>query len=101
MLKIKSKINEIPSSEMLKLNHDLTCYVCCLVETLISKKLEVDKKAMALEILHDQFQLSTDEVDQVSKQIDFLASLGVIKKIPLLKRVASSVGNFFLKRLGN
>jgi hypothetical protein len=97
MLKITLKIKERPQFEVLKLNHDLTSYVCCWVETLISKKLDIDKKQIAIQILTDVYSLTPDEQAQISKQIEFLKSVGLIKKLSIIKRIGWNVSNFFLK----
>ena len=98
MLKISNKVKELPNYDLLKLNHDLTAYVCSLIETLIKKKYQVDKKEIAMQILTDLFNLNADEIDQLSKQIDFLISIGVIKRISYYRRIVTSISNFFLRR---
>jgi len=41
-------VKKIPRYEILKLSHDITKYVACLIENRISKKYDVDKKQLIM-----------------------------------------------------
>lgn len=98
VLKIQCKIKEFPKWNDLKLNTELTIFAGCLLENLISKKYNVDKKELLVTIFKDIFSLTDDEVNILSSQIDFLNENGMIKKISSLKIMSTSIANFFLRQ---
>lgn len=77
--KIKCIIQEIPNFQALKLNHDLTLYILNLVNSLIKSK-KIDVQTVSSKILCDIFQLNSDEVDTLNKQIQFLIESNAITK---------------------
>ena len=97
VLKIQCKIKEFPKWNDLKLNTELTIFAGCLLENLISKKYNVDKKELLVTIFKDTFTLTDEEVNILSSQIDFLNENGMIKKISNLKIMSKSISNFFLR----
>jgi hypothetical protein len=95
--KITCKLKEFPRYQDLKMNIELTIYAGCLLENLISKKYNIDKKELLITILKDVFDLNAEEVKLLDSQIDFLLLEHKIKKISNGTIFLKSVSNFFLR----
>ena len=70
---------------------EMTEFTCNLIENVLSKnnKNNIDKKALALEILSDIYNLSSDEQDTVDKQIQYIYDSELIVRIPIVQKLAS------------
>lgn len=83
---IREKITAINDFIKLKLDTELTKFVCNIVENAItkkSKKNKIDKKALVLEVLTEIFNLKPDEQTLVKGQVEYLHSNNEISKIPM------------------
>ena len=76
-------ITKIPNFMNLKMDPEVTVYVCNIIENLIKKedKKEISKLNLATTILIKAWNLEEHELDNVIKQIKFLDNNGAIKKI--------------------
>lgn len=91
--KAESTIKALPKYELLKLSTDITRIVGNIVENKVPASCNVDKKALAIQILTDIFNLTETEKLTISEQIDYLISVGKIKKKTLCRRLR----NYLLK----
>jgi hypothetical protein len=91
-------VKKIPRHELLKLSHDITKYVACLIENRISKKYNVDKKQLCIQILTEIYELNDEEKLHIENQIDFLLSIGKIKKISNSKLAYIYLKSFFFNQ---
>ena len=97
---ILSLLSEIPNLENVKVDNELILYVCNIIEQLVSKKDNIDKKALALSAIQRAIpSLSPDEVNIISEAVEFLCSAKLIIKKSSIKSVALSASSFILKRL--
>jgi hypothetical protein len=97
--KVVDIITKIPSVEKLKLDPELTLYVCKCLENVIEKINKIDKKNLAVRVLTAIFSLSNDEQLVVGQQIEFLYNNGKINKSSIVKVVKKTVGNWITKKL--
>jgi hypothetical protein len=71
-------------------NLELIQYLATLIEAIVEKKHDIDKMALAKEILLGLFPNITDDELQFSENtIEFMLSQNLIKKIPILKKALS------------
>ena len=97
---IKDKIISIPNYKDLRLDVELTCFVCNLVENGTTKKgAGVDKKALVLELMTELFSLNVSEQQQVKSQIEYLFSNKMIKKIPFSKLIYGNLLGWIKKKI--
>lgn len=92
-------IKAIPHFENLKLDTELTLYVCRYIETVVKKHHKIDKKILLLRTLTDVFDLNPTEQIHISRQVDFLFNNGKIKTARLVKKVSRGVGAWLAKKL--
>lgn len=96
---IREKIVAIPNYTNLRLDVELTNFLCNLVENGILKKgAGVDKKALVLELLTELFSLNVPEQQQVKSQIEYLFSNKMIKKIPFSKIIFGNLLGWIKKK---
>lgn len=99
---LSEQIKNIPEFKSLKLNPELTKFLCKSVNQLIddglkskafSKKqlLLINKTTLIIQILKDIFTLTDEELTQVESQIDFLNNNNLVKD----KSILSNIGGFF------
>jgi hypothetical protein len=87
---VKNTIQRIPEFQLLKMDDELTLFVCKVVENLVKKKNKIDKKALVIRVLKDLFQLNEDEIKIIEKSIEFLWNNGKIKKTSTIKYLKRS-----------
>jgi hypothetical protein len=98
VLLIVDIVKKIPRYELLKVSHEITQYVACLIENRISKKYHVDKKQLCIQILTEVYDLNDDEKLLIENQIDFLISINKIRKIPRSKLMYLYIKSFFFNQ---
>ena len=94
-------ISEIPELNRMKLDPELTVYVCNIIENLIDKneKKEISKLQLASMILTKACNLEENELDAVIKQIKFLDNNGRIKKASTVKKLSKSAWGWFKRKV--
>jgi len=97
--KVVNIIQNIPCVEKLRLDPELTLYVCKCLENVIEKVNKVDKKALVIRVLSSIFGLSPQEQDILGQQIEFCYNNGKINKSSVIKCVKKSMGNWITKKL--
>jgi len=94
-------VKAIPKSDLLRLSTDVTALVGCIVEDGIPKKCNVDKKAITTQILNDIYTLTETEQEVIGEQIDYLLSIGKIKRtssVKLVKQFSAKLINSFFSQ---
>ena len=85
----------------MRLDPELTVYVCNIIENLIEKKdkKEISKLDLASTILAKACNLEATDLDLVIKQIKFLDNNGRIKKASTTKKVTKSAWEWFKRKV--
>ena len=94
-------IAEIPDLNKMRLDPELTVYVCNIIENLIEKKdkKEISKLDLASTILAKACNLEATDLDIVIKQIKFLDNNGRIKKASATKKITRSAWEWFKRKV--
>lgn len=99
--KAENAVKAVPKHELLKLSTDITRIVGQIIENDIPTKCDVDKKAITTQILADIHGLSDEDKQIIGEQIDYLRSIGKIKKMSNFKYIRKllyfTLKDFFLK----
>lgn len=96
---VKDKIASLPPNVSYKNNNELILYVCKLVENVVCKKDNINKKDLVINILRPLLNLNDVEAKLTSDIIEFLHSNGMIHKIKQVKKIKSSVVSWFKKKV--
>ncbi len=98
---ITETIQKIPNLDKLKLDPQLTIYICNVIENIITKHdaKTIKKSDLCVKILTNIFNLQDNEVGAIEKQIIFLSNNKAIKKIKLSKKIISSIGNWVTRKI--
>ena len=86
---LKKNVAEYPPNHILKQCTEFLLYVCKIVENLVVKSDNINKKEMVIDLFKALFGLNDAESKLVSNSIDFLHSNSLISKIKTTKRVWS------------
>jgi len=94
-------ISKIPDLNHLRLDPELTVYVCNILENLIDKKekKDISKLNLATLILTKACNLEENELDPIIKQIKFLDNNGRIKKASATKKITKSAWEWFKRKV--
>ena len=84
---LKQKVVEYPPSHILKQCSEFLLYVCKIVENLVIKSDNINKKEFVIDLFKALFGLNDPECKLLETSIDFLWSNGMISKIKTSKRV--------------
>jgi hypothetical protein len=95
------KIKEIPNLEQLRLDPELTKYVCNVIKNTITKEEEkqICKSNLCATILINLFNLDEKEVNGVNKQIKYLENNNEIKTVKTSKKVSKSVWGWIKRKI--
>jgi hypothetical protein len=98
---ITNIIKEIKNLEELRLDPELTKYVCNVIQNTITKEEEkqICKKNLCATILISLFNLDEKEVNAVDKQIKYLENNNEIKTVKVSKKFKKSVWAWFKKKV--
>jgi hypothetical protein len=96
-----TKIKEIPNLDELRLDPELTKYICNVIKNTITKEEEkqICKSNLCATILINLFNLDDKEVNAVSKQIKYLENNNEIKTVKVSKKFKKSVWAWFKKKV--
>lgn len=83
---LKQRIAEYPASHNLKCCNEFVLYACKLVENLIKKTDNVNKKEFVKDIFRQLFALTAGELQVLDATIEFLWSNQLISAIPISKK---------------
>ena len=97
------KIQSIPNHQALKLDLELTLYICKVVENIIGSKSStstIDKSNIVVSVFQAIFpDLTDDQIAYIKQQIQYFWSNKLIKRVPMLIRVGVYAFNIFKKKL--
>jgi len=96
---VKDKIASLPAGVSYKNNNELILYVCKLVENVVCKKDNINKKDLVINILRPLLSLNDAEAKLTGDIIEFLHSNGMIHKIKHVKKLKNSVIAWFKKKM--
>lgn len=103
----KAKIKEAIISEVqtlpdfnkdLKFDNEIIESVLQIIDDKFYKKTREERKLYAIDILKDLFSLSPDEINIITKTIDYMHENKIIKKPSRILKVVGFVFSFFLKK---
>jgi hypothetical protein len=94
-------VSQIPNFSILKMDPEVTVYVCNVIEQKIKgeHKKNVSKINLATLILTKIWNLEENELDIVTKQIKFLDNNGAIKKVSKSKKYKKYIKDWLVKKL--
>lgn len=94
-------ISQIPNFINLRMDPEVTVYVCNVIEQKIKgeHKKNVSKLDLATLILTKVWNLEENELDAVIKQIKFLDNNGAIKKVSKSKKYKKYIKDWLVKKL--
>lgn len=98
---IIQKVQTINNFSELKNDLELLLYICTIIENEIkqNKTKSINKKEIVIDILNTLFNISDDEKELFGKNIEFLHSNNLIKKISDCEKLGHSVLNWINKKL--
>jgi hypothetical protein len=92
-------IKEIKNLEELRLDPELTKYVCNVIQNTITKEEEKQICNLCATILISLFNLDEKEVNAIDKQIKYLENNKEIKTIKNSQKIKKSVWAWFKKKI--
>lgn len=94
-------VSQIPNFINLRMDPEVTVYVCNVIEQKIKgeHKKNVSKLNLATLILTKVWNLEEHELDIVTKQIKFLDNNGAIKKVSKSKKYKKYIKDWLVKKL--
>lgn len=97
--KIISRVNELNINiAQYKNDNEFLTLICNLVEYLIVKKDNINKKEMVLSVYNDLFGLSPEEQETLKNNIDIIHLQKKIKKVSMWKLFKCGVYELFKKK---
>jgi len=97
---IIEKLKVVPNINDLKLNVELTLFICRCIETEIKKKHKIQKKDLFFEIISSIFSnLTRDDNAILEQQIQFLHDNNSITKSTIKNYIANSLYNWIEKKI--
>lgn len=90
--------NEIPKFNDLKNNPELTLLICNLIENVVKKSDDVDKKQLVCDVLTTIFNLTPEEIEATKIEIQFMYDHNKIRKVPWRKYIPNVIGAWIKKK---
>ena len=96
-----NKIKEIPNLDELRLDPELTKYICNVIKNTITKEEEkqICKSNLCATILINLFNLDDKEVNAVSKQIKYLENNNEIINVKKSKKLSKGIWSWIKKKI--
>ena len=101
LVSVVQELEKIPSLSDLKMNKELTCLVCTIIEQVKlkkkSSKVVIDKRTFVLEVLKKMYpDLTQEEMERLGEDIDFICENGLhLKKHTLFTCLTGFIEFFF------
>jgi hypothetical protein len=86
---LRQKIAEYPATHNLKGCNDFLLYVCKIIENVVIKKQNINKKQLVLDLFKALFNLQAPELLVLDSAIQFLFDNGLIVSVPVIKKAKS------------
>ena len=97
--KIIARLSELHLNDnKFKIDSELLVLVCNLIEHLVSKKDKISKKELALDIFKALYNLSPEEEQSISNNIEFIWANKMIKKVSMYKLFKVGIKELFWKK---
>ena len=97
--KIINRINELHINHpKYKTDQEFLILICNLIEHLINKKDNIDKKELAVEIFISLFEITPEEQIILRNNIDIIHLKKVIKKVSVWKLYKTGFAEWFKKK---
>jgi hypothetical protein len=97
--KIIGRVNELNINiSNYKTDNEFIILICNLVEYLVSKKDNVNKKEMVISVFNDLFGLTSEEQENLKNTIDIIHLQNKIKKVSYWKLFKCGFSEFFFKK---
>ena len=97
--KIINRINQLNINfTNYKTDNEFITLICNLVEYLVSKKDNVNKKEMVISVFNDLFGLTSEEQENLKNTIDIIHLQNKIKKVSYWKLFKCGFSEFFFKK---
>lgn len=94
--KIIQRVNELKLNlATYRTNNELLLFILNLIEFLIVKKDNINKKELAIEIVNDLFQMNAQERESVANNIEFLWINKSIKKVTWWRLFKAGICEWF------
>jgi hypothetical protein len=78
-----------------KLDAELLTFVVNLIEHLVVKKDKIDKKKLAISIMRDVFSATDDDIELISRNIEYLHANKGIKKVSYYRLFKTAMREWF------
>lgn len=96
---IVNRLTELGMIELkYKLDNEFLTLLVNMIEHLVLKKDKINKKELALGIMRDFFSANEDDLAIISKNIEYLHSNKVIKKLSYWKLFKAGLCEYFFKK---
>ena len=95
---VKEQLSQLPPNVSYKQNPEFILYVCKLIENFVSKKDNINKKDLCIQIFRTLLAVNEAEVKIIDGIIEFQHANGLISKIKVIKQVKKSVLDCFAKK---
>ena len=96
---INARLQELNMTQSkYKLDTEFLTFLTNLIEYLVQKKDKVDKQKIALDIMRDVFGATEEELELIKRNIDYLHSNKVIKKVSYYKLFKTAIFEWFRKK---
>lgn len=97
--KIIDRINELNlTDQKYKNDNEYLLLVCSLIEFLVSKKDNINKIELLIEIYNQLFVLTSDEIETIKNNVKFLHENKQIKKVSFFKLFICGLKELFFKK---
>lgn len=81
-----------------KLDAEFLTFLTNLIEYLVEKKDKIDKKKLAVDIMREIFGATDEELDLIKRNIDYLHSNKVIKRVSYYKLFKTAFCEWFKRK---
>lgn len=97
---IIEKIQSMPNYQELRNDVEIILYVCTLIENELqqTKTKSINKKEIVIDIINKIFSLKPEEFKNIDKNIEFLHSNNLIKKISNYEKIPLQMANWFFRK---
>ena len=97
--KIISRINELNiSTYQYKSDHEFLVLICNLVEYLVKKKDNIDKRELVLSVYIELFGLTPEEQETLKNNVDIIHLQKKIKKVSMWKLFKCGVNEWIFRK---